>query len=49
MEIPVNDSVGWKHFQGWIKKPDVDRLREILKRAGIIRVVQAGGMTLPNG
>ena len=48
MEIPLNGSVGWKHFQDWIEKPDVDRLRRILTDRGIIRSIQAGGMTLPN-
>ncbi|MCY4593771.1 MAG: hypothetical protein OXC19_03090 [Bryobacterales bacterium] len=47
-EIPVNRSVGWKHFQGWIDRADVERIRQKLKEAGIIRVVQAGGMILPN-
>lgn len=47
-EIPVNGNVGWQHFQGWIKKPDVDRIRGVLKNAGVIRVIQKGGMTLPD-
>ena len=46
--IPVNGSVGWKHFQGWIDRSDVERIRQLLKEKGIIRVVQKGGMILPN-
>lgn len=48
-EIPVNGSVGWNHFRGWIKRADVERIRQELKKAEIIKVVQKGGMQLPKG
>ena len=47
-EIPVKGSVGWKHFQGWIEKADVERIREMLKVAKSIDVLQGGGMKLPD-
>lgn len=48
-EIPLdgNEGPGWKHFDGWIEKDDVERVREKLKEAGFIRVVPGGGMRLP--
>ncbi len=48
LEILWNKKVGWKHFESWIPKADVERVRERLKKAGIIRVVQSGGMRLPD-
>ena len=51
-ETPVDgrESPSWKHFKGWIGKPDVvERVREKLKKAGVIRVVRGGGMRLPKG
>ena len=49
MEIPVNGSVGWKHFDPWIKKADVVEIREELSRKEIIKVIQGGGMRLHPG
>lgn len=48
LEILWNGSAGWKHFESWIPKGDVERVRERLKKVGIIRVVQSGGMRLPD-
>ena len=48
-EIPISGSVGWKHFDGWIEKAEVERIRQMLKELGVIRVVQKGGMMLPKG
>ena len=47
LEIPADGSVGWKYFDGWIERADVERIRQHLKERGIIRVVQKGGMRLP--
>ena len=47
LEIPTDGSVGWKYFDGWIERADVERIRQHLKERGIIRVVQKGGMMLP--
>ena len=47
LEIPIEGSRGWKHFQGWIEKHDVVRIRELLKKEGIIEVLRGGGMKLP--
>ena len=47
LEIPIDGSVGWKHFEGWIERVDVERIRQHLKERKIIRVVQKGGMMLP--
>ena len=46
LEIPIGGSVGWAHFEGWIDRADVERIRQRLKERGIIRVVQKGGMKL---
>ena len=49
MEIPLNGgSVGWKHFEKWIPKENVEEIREHMKEAGFIQVVQGGGMKLPS-
>lgn len=48
LEISRWGSVGWKHFEGWIDKEHVERIRQRLKEAGIIRVVRKGGMRLPD-
>ena len=48
LDIPKNGSVGWKHFESWISKTDVERVRNRLRDAGIIRTVQKGGMRLPD-
>ena len=47
LEIPTDGSRGWRHFQGWIERQDVERIRELLKKKGIIKVVRGGGMKLP--
>ena len=47
LEILWNGRVGWKHFESWIPKADIERVRNRLKEAGIIRTVQKGGMRLP--
>ncbi len=49
LEIPLSrdKGVGWKHFEGWIDKETVERIRERLKEAGVIRVLQKGSMRLP--
>ena len=48
LEILRCGSVGWKHFEGWIEREVVERIRDVLKKAGLIRVVQKGGMRLPD-
>ena len=48
LEILWTGSVGWKHFESWISKTDVERVRNRLRDAGIIRTVQKGGMRLPD-
>ena len=48
LEILWNGRVGWKHFESWIPRADVERVRNRLKEAGIIRTVQKGGMRLPD-
>ncbi|MDE2976141.1 MAG: hypothetical protein OXU63_01320 [Acidobacteriota bacterium] len=48
LEIPTDGSVGWKYFDGWIERADVERIRQRLKERGVIRVVQKGGMKLPD-
>ncbi len=49
LEIPLSrdKGVGWKYFEGWIDKETVERIRERLKKAGVIRVLQKGSMRLP--
>lgn len=51
LEIPLNPEdhpMGWKHFEGWIDRTRVEEIREILKREGVIKGVQGGGMRLPS-